>query len=127
MKNLLFMISAIKVALINKNSSVETYYSNLCIECLNVLADLGFIFGYSKVSSSRVKIFLKYKNNKSVIRNFHSAFRPSNKVYFKVRFIKKMLNKNLFSHMVFLTPRGVLTDLECVILNVGGIPLFRVT
>ena len=127
MNNLFYMLAAIKTSLNRKNHSVEIYSSKICLDCLNILMDLGFIFGFTKLPKNRVRIFLKYKNNKSVVKNIFSIFKPSNKVYFKVRFIKKSLNKNLFSHMIFLTPKGVLTDLECILFNTGGIPLFRVS
>ena len=127
MKNFIFMLAAIKVALKRKYLFVDVYSSKLSLESLNLLIDLGYIFGYTKISKYKIRIFLKYINNKSVIKNIFLVSKPSKKIYFNKFHVRKYIVKDSKSFFIYLTQKGLLVDLEALLFKIGGIPLFCIS
>ena len=77
------MLVGIKVGFISKYIVSYSYYSVKSLKILNYIYKLGYIRGYSIISESRVKIYLKYINNTSVMRNVYLISKPSRKFYMK--------------------------------------------
>src|SRR5690606_30263749 len=128
-KNLAFLLSNIRVGFIAKKKFIISRYSMRSLDCLELLYKLGYIYGYTLLQNGRVKIFLKYFDNKSVIRNIFLLSKPSRKEYIPFRALKGALINNYISingFMLISTPRGIVTDVEAILLKSGGRPIIFV-
>lgn len=128
-KNLAFLLSNIRVGFLAKKKSIISRYSLRALDCLELLYKLGYIHGYVLLQNGRVKIFLKYYDNKSVIRNIFLLSKTSRKEYISFRVLKGALVNNYISINGFMfvsTPYGILTDVEAVLLKSGGRPILFV-
>jgi small subunit ribosomal protein S8 len=88
---------------------------------LDILWDEGFISGYKMLSMHKLKIYLKYKNGNSVISSIKVISKPSLRVYYSVKELKK-LKKNL----ILTTHKGIKTISNCKRLNIGGEPIIMI-
>jgi ribosomal protein S8 len=77
------MLSGIKVGFLSKYLISYAYYSIKSLKILNYMYKLGYIRGYSILSSFKIKVYLKYLYNTSVLRNIYLISRPSRKFYMK--------------------------------------------
>jgi small subunit ribosomal protein S8 len=85
------------------------------------LWDEGYILGYTLISPAKLKIFLKYKSGKSVIKNIQIISKPSLRVYYSVKKLKKL---DIF--LILTINKGFITIDECKKLNIGGEPIIKV-
>lgn len=128
-KSLAFLLSNIRVGFLAKRSFVVSKYCLNSLRCLDLLYRLGYIRGYTLLRGERVKIFLKYFDNRSVIRNVFLLSKPSRKEYVSFRALKGALINNYISingFMLISTPFGILSDVEAVLLKSGGRPIIFV-
>ena len=88
----------------------------------SILWKEGFIFGYkiSEKNPEKFEIFLKYKDNKSVINNIKPISKPSRRVFYSASDIWKITNNN--SLIIVFTSNGVKTVTECKQSKIGGEP-----
>lgn len=93
--------------------------TNLCILCLNVLWDEGYILGYKIDKNLKyIKIFLKYKNGQPVITNIICITKPSNRCYKSITQLWKIeLKKEL---LIVSTSKGVISITDCKKHKIGG-------
>ena len=89
--------------------------------CLKLFWNKGFILGY-KCTKNKIKIFLKYKNNRSVINCLSVVSKAKIKTYYSAKQIWK-INSNS-SVIIFSTNQGLQTILDCKKQNIGGKLLF---
>lgn len=125
-KILALMLSNIRVGFLAKKKFIISRYSMRSLDCLELLYKLGYIYGYTLLRNGRVKIFLKYFDNRSVIRNIFLLSKSSRKEYIPYRTLKGALINNYISingFMLVSTPRGVVTDIEAILLKSGGRPI----
>jgi len=110
------LFSKIKNGFLSKKTKITQQKSKQSIDILNILVHEGFIKSYKINSKNQIEIFLKYKNNKSVIHEIKRMSKPGKRLYIK--------NKDLYikkhGFYILSTPLGLLTDLEAKKLNVGG-------
>jgi ribosomal protein S8 len=128
-KNLAFLLSNIRVGFLAKKKFIISRCSLRSLECLELLYKLGYIYGYTLLENGRAKIFLKFFDNKSVIRNIFLLSKSSRKEYISFRVLKGALINNYISvngFMFISTPYGILTDVEAVLLRTGGRPILFV-
>lgn len=95
---------------------------------IKILCDLGYIYSYT-LSNNNYIISLKYINNKPAIRQLFLISTPSKKTYFGWRNMKfSNTNNNIYTNgfIICTTSQGILTDLECAMLHLGGQPLLQV-
>jgi ribosomal protein S8 len=76
------MLANLKGALKKKNLETTIYYNKLCFDVLNKLKNFGYILGFQIISSKKLKIYLKYVHNKSIINNI-IQYTSSKKKYYK--------------------------------------------
>lgn len=110
------LFSKIKNGFLSKKTKIIQQNSKQSINVLNILVNEGFIKSYKINSKNQIEIFLKYKNNKSVINEIKRISKPGKRLYLKNKdlYIKKQ------GFYILSTSLGILTDLEAKKLNVGG-------
>jgi|SRR5690348_15556270 small subunit ribosomal protein S8 len=121
------MISIIKVGSIAKHLVVTVRNSKLCINILNVLYRLGYIRGFSIENKKCVKVFLKYIDNKPIIRNIDVISTPGRRTYTRCGDLRLDLKKKGSGFYIISTDKGLLTDEESVIFSRGGEVLLKIS
>jgi len=122
------MIARIKNAAMRKRAKVTTPASKLRARVLDVLADEGYIRGYTLVEKPgafpEFEIELKYFDGQPVIREISRVSKPGRRVYVAVRNLPRVNNGLGIS--ILSTPKGVMSDNAARDANVGGEVLCRV-
>jgi small subunit ribosomal protein S8 len=121
------MISIIKVGSNARHLQVIIQNSKICISILNTLYKLGFIRGFVVKNKKNVIVLLKYINNKPVIRNIAVISTPGRITYLKSSKLPGLLKKKDSGFLILSTSRGILTDEESNIFNIGGEVLLKVS
>jgi small subunit ribosomal protein S8 len=88
---------------------------------------IGYIRGFVVVDNKTITVLLKYINNKPVIRNIYVISTPGRRVYLKSNELKKQVNRKDSGFYVISTSKGLITDEESVLFNVGGEALIKIT
>jgi small subunit ribosomal protein S8 len=95
---------------------------------LDVLKREGYIRNFSsslvRPGISELLIELKYAGGEPVIREISRISKPGRRVYSKIKDLPRVYNGLGIS--ILSTPRGVLSDHEARVANVGGEVLCRV-
>lgn len=104
--------------------------SKTCFNILNVLYKEGFINGffYKNTPSNEKKfvVLLKYnRSGQSVIKNIKQISRPGKRIYTNIKVLWKV--KNGFGVFILSTPKGIMTDFDARLLNLGGEVLLSIT
>ncbi|KDO15689.1 ribosomal protein S8 (mitochondrion) [Saprolegnia parasitica CBS 223.65] len=110
--------SKIKNGFLAKKYKITQYKSKQIINILNILIKEGLIKSY-KVSKKKniIYIYLKYKNNISIISKIIRISKPSKRIYIKNKDLFKIKKKGIY---ILSTSYGVVTDLQAKKLNLGG-------
>ncbi len=101
--------------------------SKLHANVLEVLKREGYIRDYSRYQEgprTMVEIELKYHEGEPVIREIARVSKPGRRVYSKIADLPRFYNG--LGIQILSTPRGVLSDHEARVQNVGGEILCRV-
>ena len=111
-----------------KASVVEVPNSKLRENVLEVFKKEGYIRGYTKEEVSpgvtMLHVSLKYHDGVPVIRDVKRVSKPGRRVYAKIADLPRVCNGLGIS--ILSTPRGVMSDNEARLANVGGEVLCRV-
>ena len=122
------MLTRIRNAQMRGLTAVSSPSSNLRANVLEVLKKEGYIRDYSRSEISpginELSIELKYHEGSPVIKNIRRISRPGCRVYSKIRDLPRPFNGLGMS--VLSTPRGVMSDNEARVANVGGEVLCQV-
>ena len=122
------MIARIKNAHQRKRGKVSTPASKLRQHVLDVLADEGYIRGYTLVEQPgefpQFEIELKYFDGEPVIAEIARISKPGRRVYSSIKDLKPV--KNGLGISILSTPKGVMSDTAARDANVGGEVLCRV-
>jgi len=121
------MLTRIRNAQLRKRPTVKTPASTLRRRVLDVLAEEGYIRGYSEVEfngKAEFDIELKYFDGQPVIREIERVSKPGRRVYSSVKSIPRVADGLGVS--ILSTPKGVMSDHEARNQNVGGEVLCRV-
>jgi len=111
---------AIKNASKRKMQTVNVIKSNMMEEILKILKREGYILDYYESPEVKYKfvVKLKYYNGKSVIQEIKKVSKLSRRIYVGVDNIPTV--KNNYGIAILTTSKGILTNKEAKILNVGG-------
>ena len=122
------MITRIRNAGMRKRAKVSTPASKLRQRVLDVLADEGYIRGYSLIEKAgefpSFEIELKYFDGQPVIAEISRVSTPGRRVYSSIKDLKPV--KNGLGIQILSTPKGVMSDSAARDANVGGEVLCRV-
>lgn len=116
MDNISNLISKIKNGFLSKKTKIVQKESKQILNILNILIKEGFIKNYRVNEKKQIIIYLKYKNNKSIINNIKRISKPGKRIYIK----NKDLYKKKQGFFIISTSIGFLTLLEAKKLNIGG-------
>jgi small subunit ribosomal protein S8 len=109
-------------------ASIVTPASRQRENLLKVLEREGYIRGFARYNSrpgiDEIKIELKYHEGEPVISRILRVSKPGRRVYSKVKDLPKVFNGLGIS--IVSTPRGVMSDSEARVANVGGEVLCQV-
>lgn len=89
------MLARIQNGLLLRRHSVLVLRSRICLEVLRVLYTEGFINGYavSEKNSNYLIVFLKYIDNRPLIRKFKLMSTPSRHLFVDSKKVEKVLMK----------------------------------
>lgn len=98
--------------------------STIVLNCLKILYQLGYIRGYCVFNSFFVVVYLKYSSNLPIFREFYGVFSRVK----ASSLIRLSLDRREFlqGFMVISSSKGVMTDLESIMYNIGGFILFYI-
>lgn len=97
----------------------------VCESFLNVLWDEGYISGYTiDKQNDNLIIFLKYHNNKPVIKKIKCISKPGSRIFYTIKQLWKIDSSKNF--LILSTNKGLKTLNECKKLNIGGEPFITV-
>jgi len=122
------MLTRIRNAIMRGRANVSTPASKLRGRVLDVLAEEGFIRGYSEVEQEGFKAFeieLKYFEGEAVIREIKRVSKPGRRVYSSVKSLPQI--RNGLGIAILSTPKGVMSDHAARENNVGGEILCQVS
>nr|YP_009476585.1 ribosomal protein S8 [Prototheca ciferrii]AVM80977.1 ribosomal protein S8 [Prototheca ciferrii] len=98
-------------------------YTKLIKTTLILAQNAGFIRNVLVVKLSKTKKIILYKQkyvkNKSLINNIVFYSKPGKRFYIKKKNIKNLPNRQITTY-ILSTNKGVLTDEEAILKNVGG-------
>ncbi len=122
------MLTRIRNGQMAKKSSVVAPSSKLRANVLDVLKREGFIRSFEEYEDRpgirELKIELKYHEGTPAIQEISRVSRPGRRVYSKIKDLSKVYNGLGIS--IISTPRGVMSDAEARVANVGGEVLCQV-
>jgi len=120
------MVARIKNGHSRSRLEVEVLGSKFCEEVLECLTVEGYIRGYSRLPKGKLKVFLKYKEGKSVIQKMSMVSRPGCRVYYSAKQLRNCFYKNEF--ILFSSSKGVFMNKALLLtqLNSGGEPLISI-
>jgi small subunit ribosomal protein S8 len=102
--------------------------SRLRVAVLDVLKREGYILGHESFEERKgvqvLKIFLKYHESQPVIQEVQRVSTPGRRVHKKINDLGHV--RNGLGIYILSTSRGVLSDAEARVANVGGEVLCRV-
>lgn len=123
------MVARILNAIKAKKLSVEILNSIFCQKILFCIYKLGYIRGFFVKNKKKIIIYLKYIQNKSIIRFIKRISKPGNRKFLNIKNYLKFKNlkiKKLNGFFILSTNKGILTDNEIFLKNVGGEILFYI-
>tara|TARA_B100000579_G_scaffold201238_1_gene164530 strand:- start:621 stop:1019 length:399 start_codon:yes stop_codon:yes gene_type:complete len=116
------MLARIKNAHKARKSFTSCYKSKLNLNVLNVLKDEGYIRDFKDIEIRKginnIQIDLKYYNGTPVIKNIKRISKPGIRVYSKITDLPKIYGG--LGITILSTPKGVMSDNQARINNVGG-------
>jgi small subunit ribosomal protein S8 len=117
------MMTRVRNANRMKFRSVNAQLSRVNLEIVKVLKRTGYISGFDVKKDQNkkdiLKIYLKYTDTKErVIQDLQRVSKPGRRIYVSSKKIPKVFNG--FGVAVVSTPRGIMTDKEARLQNVGG-------
>lgn len=121
------MVSIIKVASNTKQLQAVIQNSKICVNVLSTLYKLGYIRGFIVKDKKTVVVLLKYINNKPVIKNIGVISTPGRRMFVKHKSLTELLKKKDSGFLILSTNKGILTDEESKIFNIGGEILIKVS
>jgi len=102
-----------------KKETVDVLQSKINKEMLEIMKTEGYITDFKPLEASRkVRVYLKYVSNRSVIKNLRKISRPGLRIYTSYDRIPSVLRG--LGVAVISTPKGVITDKQARELKVGG-------
>lgn len=104
-----------------KHKSVEVPSSTLKVAIAEILKDQGFISGFETIKNEHqgvLQLKLRYHYGQPVIREIRRISKPGRRVYSGVDTLPRV--RNGLGVAIISTPRGVMTDKQARMQNLGG-------
>ena len=117
------LITRLKVASKARAISVKVIKSKLSVNFLFLLYKIGLIRSFHILNYERnLLVYLKYKNNKSVIYAIDLISKPSKRVYWNLNVLSHNYRKYAFSTFYIIsTSQGLITSNDAILSkNISG-------
>jgi small subunit ribosomal protein S8 len=114
-------LAIIRNAVLVKKEEVVIPYSGLILKICEIFKQQDYIENYRKIEEGKknsIKVYLKYKRNKSVITAIKRVSKPSRRVYVSKDNVPKVLNGRGLA--LVSTPEGLLDDSTAREKQTGG-------
>lgn len=121
------VLASLKNAFVAKKEELIVPYSYTIFKISEILKSQGYIENFRKIEDSKrmyIKLYLKYKNKKSVISQVRRISKPSRRVYVKKGEIPQVLGGRGLA--LISTSKGLLTDIQARQSGLGGEVLFYI-
>jgi len=123
MYNYLFnLFICLKNAQVANRSFILQPRKNICESFLKIIWKEGFILGYTICDRNLkiIKIFLKYKNNKSSISSIKIVSLSGRRLFYSISEIWSINSNKMF--IIFSTQKGLNSITDCKKYKMGGEP-----
>ena len=125
MNNFIFadLITRLKVGFKTRSMSIKVPKTKLNINFLFLLYKIGLIRSFHILSNEKnILVYLKYKNNKSVIYSIDLISKPSKRVYWNLNVLSHNYRKYAFSTFYIIsTSQGLITSNDAILSkNISG-------
>ena len=116
------MLTRIRNANSAMHEKVDVPFSKEKLAIAKILKDEGFILNYKEIEEGNkkdIRVYLKFVDGKEkIIRGLKRISKPGRRVYTGVENMPKVLGG--LGIAILSTPKGVITDKQCKVENVGG-------
>lgn len=128
-------------AIKRRQVSVQTENSNIVYQIAVFLANEGFIRGITKININnkhKLELHLAYYHTQPVLKQIIPVSKPGRKVFSTIRALKllkiKMFSRNKtkffmkirYARVLLSTSKGILTENQAIIRNIGGLILCKI-
>jgi ribosomal protein S8 len=121
-------LSAINNACATKLSHIDIFFFKQNQKLVKSLFDLGFIRGFTYIRRlGKIRVFLKYFKNKSVMRSLNLVSKTTGRVYVsyksllqKKKFVFEIVGNNFLLFNTSSCSDRYLTEVELIMLRSGG-------
>ncbi len=114
-------LTRIRNAAAAKHKTVDTPSSNLKIAVATILKDQGFINDFVKIEDDKqgvIRVTLRYFNGAPAIQEVKRISKPGRRVYSPADKLPRV--RNGLGMAIVSTSKGVMTDKQARLYNVGG-------
>ncbi|MBS1536329.1 MAG: 30S ribosomal protein S8 [Bacteroidetes bacterium] len=114
-------LTRIRNAASAKHKSVDTPSSNLKIAVATILKDQGFINNFETIEDNKqgvIRVILRYHNGLPAIQEVKKVSKPGRRVYLPADKLPRV--RNGLGMAIVSTSKGVMTDKQARLYNVGG-------
>jgi small subunit ribosomal protein S8 len=114
-------LTRIRNAAAAKHKTVDTPSSNLKIAVATILKDQGFINDFVKIEDNKqgvIRVTLRYYNGSPAIQEVKKISKPGRRVYSPADKLPRV--RNGLGTAIVSTSKGVMTDKQARLYNVGG-------
>lgn len=114
-------LTRIRNAAAAKHKTVDTPSSNLKIAVATILKDQGFINDFAKIEDDKqgvIRVTLRYFNGAPAIQEVKRISKPGRRVYSPADKLPRV--RNGLGMAIVSTSKGVMTDKQARLYNVGG-------
>ena len=121
------LVARIKNGCLAKKTKISSPYSIIRESILKILKDEGYISNYTKLSTDKshiLEIHLKYLSYNSVINEIEVVSKPGRRYYCSSKNIP--IVKNGLGVVLISTHRGLMTDHQARVDNIGGEVLLKI-
>ena len=116
-------LSLLKLSYILQVDYIHIVYIKKLLPILNILIKYNYISNFKILTNKTLIIYLFYKGNKQKWNNLKILYRPSHQRYISVHFLKKIYSNEFNKLFILETSFGIMTHVEALKKNTGGILL----
>jgi len=122
------LIARINNGYMAKLHKIKVLNSRQTMTILALLLKLGYLSGFKVISNREIEVYLVYFRNQPAVRKIQRVSKPKQRIYFGV---KELQNRSALAYsqngfFIMSTTAGIITDVEAMMLGVGGEVLFQI-
>lgn len=118
------LLSLIKLSYILNVDYIHIVYIKKLLPILNILVLHNYISNYKILDSKTLIIYLLYGEKQQSRKNLKIHYRPSHQRYISTHFLRKIYSNEFNKLFILETSFGIITHIEALKKNTGGILMF---